>query len=488
MKKVWAFDIGASNGRLMLCQYDGEQLILDEIYRFANHPVSLTNHYYWDILHIYNEMKKAMQASLQAGHEVESLGIDTWGVDFGLLSATGELLANPYCYRDPQNKFGMEKFHEWMSEEELFTLTGVESAPINSLYQLFTIKEQSPGLLEQADTLLLTPNLLTYFFTGTKASEFTISSTTQLLDIHQEDWSKQLISLLGVKDNLFAKIVPSLTIAGSTLPDINRELQMDPVQVIHVAGHDTASALAALPIEDDYSVFMSCGTWSLIGIPVKKALTTPNARRWGFTNEGTMDGTYRLLKNNMGMWLLQQSRLIWERDGIRTNYMEENQLFQQATPFRSLIDPDDPRFFNPKNMLVELRAYCRETEQPIPQSRGEIIRCIIDSLVMKYKLVIDQLETLVERKIKRIHIGGGVTKNQQLCQTIADATDREIIAGPIEASAVGNALGQLIALGEIRDGKEAKSIVKKSFPINSYLPNHDQYWQNAYTQFKELIE
>ncbi|KAB8130498.1 rhamnulokinase [Gracilibacillus oryzae] len=488
MKKVWAFDIGASNGRLMLASFDGEQMHLDELYRFSNKPVHLTDHYYWDVLHIFNGMKKGMEVSLQKGHnKVESMGVDTWGVDFGLLSKTGELLANPYCYRDPQNNDGMEKALKHISKEELFVTTGIETAPINSLFQLLAIQERNPELLANADTLLLTPNLLGYLFSGVKNNEYTISSTTQLIDLKTKNWSNEILSMFNIPADLFAPVVPSSSIAGETLPEINKELGMSPVKVVNVAGHDTASALAALPIGDGFSVFMSCGTWGLIGVEVDQPVATVQAMHAGFTNEGTLEGNYRLLKNSMGMWLLQECRTIWEREQISTDYEEENQLFQQTEAFGAFIDPDDNRFFNPDNMVEAIKVYCRETNQQIPQTRGEIIRCILESLAMNYRLVIEQLEQLLDRKLKRIHMGGGAIQNHHFCQLIANVTGRELVAGPAEASSVGNAISQFISLDIIDSLREARQIVKNSFSIPSYYPEENDRWDEAYQQYKTII-
>ncbi|SES04846.1 rhamnulokinase [Gracilibacillus ureilyticus] len=489
MKRVWAFDIGASNGRLMLNAFDGEKMHQEEIYRFSNQPVYVTGNYYWDILNIFTEMKKAMQISIQKGYnKVESMGIDTWGVDFGLLSNTGELLANPYSYRNTKNAEGMERVLEKISSAELFARTGVETASINTIFQLYGIKQYYPELLDKADTLLLTPNLLAYLFSGEKNNEFTISSTTQLLAAGEMKWEKLILEVLEIPADLLAPIKKTLTIVGETLPSINNELQMDPVKVINVAGHDTACAVAALPLEDDQSVFMSCGTWVLIGVPVDYPVTTSDAYDWGFTNEATIDGKYRLQKNNMGMWLLQQCRVIWEREGISTDFEKENMLFQKSASFRSFINPDDSRFFSPENMVKEIQVYCQETAQPVPETRGEIIRCILESLAMKYCWVIKRLEKLTGKRVTRIHMGGGAIRNTNLCQLTADATNREVVAGPVEASSIGNAIGQWIALGEIQNIQEARKIVKHSFSVKHYHPAAQLEWKEAYQRFVHYVE
>ncbi|UOQ87387.1 rhamnulokinase [Gracilibacillus salinarum] len=485
MKKVWAFDIGASNGRLMLSSFDGHKLYLEEIYRFSNQPVHLTGHYYWNILSIFTKMKKAMQMSVQQGHQqIESMGIDTWGADFGLLSDTGELLANPYSYRNPLNDRGMNEALQHISAKELFDITGVETAAINTVFQLYTLKKYNPALLDNADMLLLTPNLLAYLFCGEKQNEFTISSTTQLLRAGETSWNKQILQRLSLPDDLLAPTTASLTIAGQSLSVINREIGMSPVKVINTASHDTASAIAALPLEDQYSVFMSCGTWVLMGVPVERPVISEDVMESGFTNEGTIDGKYRLQKNNMGMWLLQQCRVSWEREGIATDFNKENQLFEEAPAFRSFINPDDQRFFNPLNMMTEIQGYCKETQQPVPATQGEMIRCILESLALKYGWLLHRLEKLTGKYLKRIHMGGGAIRNQTLCQLTANATGREVVAGPIEASAIGNAIGQWIALGEVKDLKQARQLVRESFPLQYYQPQDQIKWQEAYQRFE----
>ncbi|WP_407270899.1 rhamnulokinase family protein [Radiobacillus sp. PE A8.2] len=488
MKKVWAFDLGASNGRLILSSFDGKRLHFEEQHRFFNSPVHVTNHYYWDILKIFEEMKVGMKKSLKNGNKnVESMGIDTWGVDFGLLSKNGELLSNPYSYRDPQHAVGMTEALKTTAKDDLFYRTGNETAPINTLFQLYGIQKNNPSLLENAETLLMTPNLISYLFSGEKRNEFTISSTTQMLDKDSKDWDTALVKQFGIPAHIFAPVTMPMTSIGHTLPEINLELLMDPVKVINIAGHDTASALAALPIKDNNSVFMSCGTWVLMGVQVEKPVVTQEAYEWGFTNEGTIDGQYRLLKNNMGLWLLQQCRIIWEKEGIATNYIEEDQLGANATSFQSFINPDDPSFFNPTNMVEAIQAFCRNSGQKVPETRAEILTCILESLALKYRWVVERLEKLTGKQLNKIHMGGGGIQNQRLCHFTANATDREVIAGPIEASSIGNSIAQWISLGELNNLSEAREIVDNSFDVAVYEPKNQMKWQEAYDRFKEFV-
>ncbi|MBP2240262.1 rhamnulokinase [Cytobacillus eiseniae] len=489
MKHVWAFDLGASNGRLMVNSFNGKNMYLEEIHRFSNQPIQLTGHYYWDVLRIYQEMKNGMGKSIQNGYKsVESLSIDTWGVDFGLLSREGELIGNPYSYRDPHTNESIKKIAQKISKEELFARTGVAPAPINTICQLVAIHERNPALLEHADQLLLTPNLLSYFFTGIKANEYTISTTTSLYNVHQKKWDNDLMAELNIPMNLMADIVKTGTILGPTLNSINKELGIYSTQVIAGAGHDTACALAALPITSDSTAFMSCGTWILMGIQVKEPVISREALKWGFTNEGTADGETRLLKNSMGLWLIQQCRSIWSKEGNRITYEEELHSINHSTAFKCLIDPDDPAFFNPSNMVNQLSEYCRQTEQQQPESIGDFLRCILESLSLKYRWVLEKLEQLTSKKIELIHMGGGGIQNDLLCQFTANATNRTVIAGPIEASSIGNALSQWIALGEIKDLKEGREIVANSFPLKIYEPQNQMEWQEAYERFIKLVK
>ncbi|WP_240468671.1 rhamnulokinase family protein [Gracilibacillus sp. YIM 98692] len=484
-----AFDLGASNGRLMLCSHDGERIRLQELHRFPNHAINVCGHYYWDILRIFQEMKEGIRKSIQAGHhDVSSLAVDTWGVDFGLLSSSGELLGNPYSYRDSQTSDGMEALNKIVTNTELFHRSGVEPAVINTIYQLYAIKQRQPEILDQAETLLLTPNLVSYFFSGVKANEFTISSTTSLMNYKNGDWDDELMELLKLPSSIMAPIVKPGTILGPTLDSINKELEMDPIEVVAVAGHDTASALAALPIKDENAVFMSCGTWILIGTQVKEPIVTEESLDWGFTNEGTIDGEYRLLKNNMGLWLIQQCKLMWSREDQQTTYEEDNQLVRDAKPFKSFINPDDPSFFHPENMLKEIQNFVEKSGQQSLETKGEFLRCILESLALKYRWVIDRLEHLTGKPINTIHMGGGGIKNEWLCQFTANATNRKVITGPVEASSIGNAIGQFIALGEIKDLKEAREVVGRSFQTKEYEPQNQKEWQDAYERFVKFVK
>lgn len=489
MEKVWAFDLGASNGRLMVSGFDGKRLYLEEVHRFSNRPIYATGHYYWDILRIFQEMKNGIGKSIQNGHKsIESLSIDTWGVDFGLLSATGELLSNPYSYRDPHTNDSLKEITEVIPRDVLFSRTGVTPAAINTICQLYTIKKNNPDLIEKAKTLLLTPNLLSYLFSGEKANEYTISTTTSLFHIHEHNWDTALMTKLKLPKEIMGNIVMPGTTLGPTLSSIHNEFGMKPVKVIAGAGHDTACALAALPIKSEYSAFMSCGTWILMGVQVKDPVINEQALEWGFTNEGTADGEFRLLKNIMGLWLMQECRGTWAKEGKLFTYEEEETLIRNTKPFAHFIDPDDPSFFNPENMLKQIRDFCIKSGQQPPEMEGSFLRCILESLSFKYRWVLEKLEVLTGKSIEVIHMGGGGIQNDLFCQFTANATNRPVVAGPVEASAIGNSLSQWIALGKIKDLKEGRDIVENSFPVKHYQPQNQLEWQEAYGRFLEIID
>ncbi|MDR4945141.1 rhamnulokinase [Neobacillus cucumis] len=489
MEKVWAFDLGASNGRLMVSGFDGKRFYLEEVHRFSNHPVHLTGHYYWDILRIFQEMKNGISKSIKNGHKlIESLSIDTWGVDFGLLSETGELLSNPYSYRDPQTNDSFKEIMDVIPREVLFTRTGVEPAAINTICQLYAIKKNNPVLIEKAKTLLLTPNLLSYFFSGVKANEYTISTTTSLFNVHERNWDSGLMARLNLPAKIMADIVMPGTILGPTLDSIQTEFGISPVKVIAGAGHDTACALAALPIKTGNSAFMSCGTWILMGVQVKDPIINEKSLEWGFTNEGTADGEFRLLKNIMGLWLIQACRSVWAKDGKLFTYEDEAELIKNAKPFTSFIDPDDPSFFNPENMPKQIRDFCIKSGQQPPETEGDFLRCILESLSLKYRWVLEKLETLTGNRIEVIHMGGGGIRNDLFCQFTANATNRPVVAGPVEASSIGNSLSQWIALGKIKDLKEGREIVENSFSVKHYQPQNQSEWQEAFGRFVRLVD
>lgn len=489
MKKVIAVDLGASNGRLIVAKLDRQKLVMEELHRFPNEPIKKGDHFFWDISSIIDEIKIGLKKYVdQYGTTVSGIGFDTWGVDFGLVSHEGALLEDPYSYRDTHTNKIMPEVHQQIDAWELFTKTGIESAPINTIYQLAAIFNKRPELAKQTEAILTMPSLLGYLFTGEKYNEFTHASTTQLLNTHDQNWDQKIIEKVFSGKLPLAEMKETSTIIGYTKSVLNEEVGIDPILVVNVPGHDTACALVAMPLQDKNTVFMSCGTWVLIGVEVEKPVVTKDAYEWGFTNEGTIDRTYRLQKNNMGLWLLQQCRKDWEGTGESISYEEENTLLLKADSFSSFIDPDHEMFFNPSSMTAAIQAFCRQTGQKIPITKGEFIRCILESLALKYRWVVERLELLTESEVPSIHMAGGGIQNKWLCQFTANATRKPVKTGPIEASSIGNALSQFIAIGEFENLEEARKASNNSFKTTDYAPTDLSIWDQAYKRFIKYLE
>ncbi|WP_256757081.1 rhamnulokinase family protein [Cohnella sp. WQ 127256] len=485
---VLAFDMGASSGRAVIGQLmsDSEgvrKLEVTEIHRFPNHAIQVGQHLHWDILRLLHELKKAIRLAFQGGYSPATFGIDTWGVDFGLLDANGELLGNPYHYRDSHTEGLIEEVSGLIGQEALFKMSGLQFMPFNTLYQLYAMKKAASPKLDIAQTLLLTPDLLTYLLTGVKSCEFTMATTTQLYHPGTQAWNTELMERLGIPSQLFLTPVHPGTVTGSLSPEVMAELGVPAIRSVSVGTHDTESAIAAVPAGDEPFAFLVCGTWSLLGTEMKQPLLSNETMELEFSNEGGVGGTYQLLKNIMGLWLLQECKREWDEQGKEISFPELVRMAEQATPFRSLIHPDDPRFFSPSGMVDKVRGFCAETNQPIPQTEGEIVRCILESLALRYRQALEQAEKLTDTRYGGLHMVGGGIQNQLLCQFTANALGKPVWAGPIEASAIGNMLMQLVALGECKDLREARKLVADSFPIDVYEPSIDANWSTAYETF-----
>jgi rhamnulokinase len=487
---VLAFDLGASSGRAVLGQFTGEQggrLSVTDTHRFPNDPVRVHNHLHWDILRLLHEIKQALiQTRLQGYGQIASLGIDTWGVDFGLLGRAGELLGNPYHYRDGQTSGMLEEITQSIPRHEIFARTGIQFMAINTLYQLYALKKAQSMQLEQAETLLFIPELLRYFLTGERYSEWTIASTSQLCNPYRRGWDRELLARLGLPGHIFLDPKEPGTRVGALLPSVCEEVGIASVPVIAVAEHDTASAVIAVPAEGVDFAYLSCGTWSLIGTEVEQPIINERALALNITNEGGMNGTTRLLKNITGLWLLQECRRVWSNEGKQISYVEEGEHIAAAAPLQCFINPDDVMFANPANMPRQIQQYCRQTEQRVPESVGEVLRCIIESLALQHRLVLERIEGLVQKHFVGLHMVGGGAQNRALCQCTANALGREVWAGPYEGTAIGNLLVQLIALGEIESVQQARRVVRNSFFIETYQPNEVEVWERAYEQFRAV--
>ena len=486
--KFLAFDLGAESGRGVIGFFDGERLRLEEVNRFANIPVRLLNTLHWNSLGLFAELKQGLaKASSMHGKTISGIGICTWGVDFGLLSKDGALLGNPRHYRDHGNDGGLEVAFRTVPRDEIFDRTGIQFMQINTLYQLLALKNTQPYLLEQAHTLLMMPDLLNYWFTGVKKTEFSIASTSQMIDPRTRNWAKDLLGRFELPTDILTEIVPTGAKIGNLLPGIAAEFNCGLIPVIAPGEHDTASAIVAVPsLTEDYA-YLSSGTWSLMGIETNAPLITPETLAANFTNEGGACGTIRLLKNVMGLWLVQECRRGWIREGKEYDYPTLTRLAEEGPPFGSLIEPDHDSFLAPADMPQAIRNFCVETGQTIPVGVGATIRCCLESLALKYRWVLEKLETFRGAPISVIHIVGGGTQNRLLCQLTADATNRTVIAGPVEATAIGNILMQALGTGHINSLAEAREAVRRSFPLETYSPTNSRAdWDEAYDRFLKL--
>ena len=477
-----AVDLGAESGRVISGSFTDNRLQLKEIHRFSNGGIRLGEHLHWDILNLWREIKHGLSL---ADSSVRSIGLDTWGVDFGLLDAQDTLIGNPYHYRDKRTDGMMEKLFEMIPRDEIYAKTGIQFMQLNSLYQLFSmVKDKSPAL-RSAARLLNMPDLFNFFLTGQKANEFTISSTTQCYNPTEKNWDFEMLSQLGIPTKIFGEIVPPGTLLGKLLPSVADEIGYT-TSVIAGAGHDTACAIAAVPSSRDDYIYLSSGTWSLMGVLLDHPLINEESMKAEMTNEGGVDGKIRFLKNIVGLWLVQECRRQWAREGKEYSYAKLTQMAEEAPPFAALIVPGESRFMAPKHMAREIRAYCRETGQSVPESKGAIIRTVLESLALEYRWVAEKIDHLTRKEYPTIHMIGGGTKNKLLNQFTANAIGRNVIAGPVEATAIGNILVQAVAMGEISSLAEGKVIVKDSFDVESYQPSKQSAWDKAYSIYLNL--
>ncbi|MDF2800916.1 MAG: Carbohydrate kinase, FGGY-like [Anaerocolumna sp.] len=487
LKNVLAFDIGASSGRAILGTFDGDTINTKEIHRFLNEPVTVNGTMYWDVLRLFHELKQGLIKAKLEG-EVDSIGIDTWGVDFGLIDKKGYLLENPIHYRDNRTEGMFMEAFKRLPKSEFYNITGNQFMEINTAFQLLSLNINRPELLERAETLLLMPDLLNYLFTGVKTSEYSIASTTQLLDASKRIWSKEVMDSLKLPQDLFTPIVPSGTKIGSITKEICEELNVSNCEVIAVAGHDTQSALVSVPTDKEDFIFISCGTWSLMGTELNEPYINEKSDYYNITNEGGYGGKISFLKNITGLWLIQESRRWWIKEGKEYSFSTLEEMAQDAKPFQCFIDPDAPEFGAAGNMPGRIREYCNRTGQYVPNTIGEIVRCINESLAFKYRLVLEEVINCTGKVYSNVHMVGGGIQSKLLCQLTANACGRNVIAGPVEATVFGNLALQLIALGEIKDLEEARKVIKGSAEIIQYRPELSQENEEAFVRYKKVIQ
>lgn len=483
-KKFMAFDFGASSGRAILGRLENGKLTMEEIHRFSNDPVEICGHYHWDIFRLFFEIKQGLIKYANMGYgKLDGIGIDTWGVDFGLLGKDGELLGAPYHYRDKRTDGMMEQAQKLMPRREIFRHSGVSFEFFNTLNQLLAMKLASSAALEGAQELLFIPDLFAYFLTGNKGTEFCEATTSQMIDPETGDWSEDIIKAMGFPRRIFGRIEQPGTLRGMLLPSVCKECGLEPTPVYVVASHDTNAASAAVPAQGENWAFLSSGTWSLLGIEVDKPVVNDVTYERNFSNEGAIGGRYDLLSNIMGLWIIQQLRADWERAGEKLSFPDMVKLAQEAQPFKCFINPDDKSFVAPVGMEERIRAYCERTGQEVPLTRGEVIRTAYESLALKYREAIDDLEKITGKRIDVLHIVGGGCQNLLLNRMTANAIGRKVVTGPAEGTAMGNILIQAMGEGSIKDVAQLREVVRASVDTGEYLPQDKQAWDEAYARY-----
>jgi rhamnulokinase len=482
-ERFLAIDLGAQSGRAMLGTLEAERLTLTEIRRFLNEPIREATGLHWDVLRLWSEIRQALESAAQG--TLDGIGLDTWGCDFALLDERRNLLENPYHYRDARTDGVQEVVAERVGRESLYARTGTQLLPFNTLFQLYAACQATPRVIDQARALLMVPDLFNFWLTGDMRSEYTIASTSQMTCPRARAWETSLLAELGLPTQLLQPMIEPGTVIGGLRANASAALAGTPV--VAPACHDTGSAFAAVGSSDRQAV-ISSGTWSLLGAEVDAPVVTERARQLNFTNEGGVCGTTRVLKNITGMWLLQSCTRAWASAGQTFTYDDLLSAAQYSGQrFRSLIDPDHPEFFHPPDMPVAIAQFCRRTGQPAPEDPGACTRAILESLAFKYRLVLESLEEVIGDRCERIRLVGGGSRNRLLCQLTADATGRPVVAGPVEATALGNVALQMLATGAVRTLAEARATIERSFPGERYEPRETSQWDREWGRFRELV-
>ena len=471
-KNFLAFDCGATSGRAVLATFADGSFTMKEVYRFPSGIIELNGKYYWDILAIYDHFRKCLAQLGQEGVRIDSIGIDTWGVDFGFVADDGSLLGNPRAYRDPYTDGIPEEVFQTVSREELYGATGIQILNFNSIFQLYAQTKEGFAPLRCADKVLFIPDLLSYMLTGNKVCEYTIASTSGMMDQTSRQFNEGLLEKLGIRKDVLLPITQPGAVVGTLRKEIADACGVPQVPVVAVAGHDTAAAIAAVPAADEKFAYLSSGTWSLMGIETPAPIINAESTRLNFTNEGGIDGTTRFLKNITGMWILEQSRKVWAAEGRTYSYGEMEKMARSEAAFPSTINPDDARFAAPANMVEAIDSYLRETGQPVPESDAQYISCIYHSLARRYKEVVDMLQTFAPFPIEKLHVIGGGSANDTMSQWTADALGIPVVAGPTEATAIGNLMIQARAAGLVQDRWEMRKMIADAFSVKTFTPNN----------------
>ncbi len=493
-KAYLAIDMGASSGRHVVGRFDGRRLTLEEVYRFENGGVEALGSLFWDLLGLWNHVRAGLRAAgSRSGARIASVGVDTWGVDFALLGRGDVLLGNPVHYRDARTNGLLEKAFDIVPREEIFRDSGLQFMQFNTLYQLLALHQSRSPLLDVAQRLLMMPDLFHWMLTGEKSNEFTDATTTQFYNPVQQNWAFELLKRFGLPHHLLGPVVPPGTRLGPVRANLASESGLSGAEVVLPGTHDTASAVMAVPAASQPGkrpdwCYISLGTWALMGVEVPEPVVSDQVLALNFTNEGGVGNTYRLLKNICGLWLVQECRRVWNQTGQNLSWEDLNRKAAAARPLASFIDPDASDFLAPADMPEAIRKFCSRTGQPVPADEGAVVRCALESIAMKFRQVLGMCEQLVGSSLATIHLVGGGTQNRQLCQAAADACAREVLAGPVEATATGNLMMQAVAAGDVGSIADARQIIRESFSVEPYHPHNTAAWDEAYARFLHVTQ
>ena len=486
-KHFFAVDLGATSGRTIIGTIENGKMSLEELTRFDNNLIETGGHFYWDIFALYNEVINGLRLVAKRQIEIQSIGIDTWGVDFVCVGSDGAILRNPLAYRDPHTVGKMEEYFEKkVARDEVYNITGIQFMNFNSLFQLYAMDEAGDTALRNADKVLFVPDALSYMLTGNAVCEYTIASTSQMLDPRTKDLDSRLVESVGLKRGQFGEMVNPATVIGTITEEVQKMTGLGAVPVIAVAGHDTGSAVAAVPAANEKFAYLSSGTWSLMGIETQDAIINARSFDLNFTNEGGIEGTTRFLKNICGMWIYERCRKEW-KDAEGLGHAELQSAAMECEPFRSLINPDDPIFANPASMVDAITTYCEKTNQPIPQGYAQTCRCIFDSLALRYRQVFAWLKEFADFDINVLHIIGGGSKNEYLDQFTANSCGVTVLAGPQEGTAIGNIMLQAKAAGMVGDIWEMRRIIADSLELKRFDPQDKEIWDAAYEKYLDIV-
>ena len=486
-KHFFAVDLGATSGRTIIGTIENGKMSLEELTRFDNNLIETGGHFYWDIFALYNEVINGLRLVAKRQIEIQSIGIDTWGVDFVCVGSDGAILRNPLAYRDPHTVGKMEEYFEKIiSRDEVYNITGIQFMNFNSLFQLYAMDEAGNTALRNADKVLFVPDALSYMLTGNAVCEYTIASTSQMLDPRTKDLDSRLVESVGLRRGQFGEMVNPATVIGTITEEVQKMTGLGAVPVIAVAGHDTGSAVAAVPAANEKFAYLSSGTWSLMGIETQDAIINARSFDLNFTNEGGIEGTTRFLKNICGMWIYERCRKEW-KDAEGLGHAELQSAAMECEPFRSLINPDDPIFANPASMVDAITTYCEKTNQPIPQGYAQTCRCIFDSLALRYRQVFAWLKEFADFDINVLHIIGGGSKNEYLDQFTANSCGVTVLAGPQEGTAIGNIMLQAKAAGIVGDIWEMRRIIADSLELKRFEPQDKEIWDAAYEKYLDIV-